>query len=83
MAAHTLLVWILIGVVAGWLAGLIVKGRGFGLLGDILIGIIGAVVGGWLSARLGIHIGAGLVSSVITATAGAVIVTLVLRLFRA
>ena len=83
MAAHTLLVWILIGVVAGWLAGLIVKGRGFGLLGDILIGIIGAVVGGWLSARLGIHIGAGLVSSVITATAGAVIVTLILRLFRA
>lgn len=83
MAAHTLVVWILIGVVAGWLAGLIVKGRGFGLLGDILIGIIGAVVGGWLSTRLGIHIGAGLVSSVITATAGAVIVTLILRLFRA
>jgi len=83
MAAHTLVVWILIGVVAGWLAGLIVKGCGFGLLGDILIGIIGAVVGGWLSTRLGIHIGAGLVSSVITATAGAVIVTLILRLFRA
>jgi len=83
MAAHTLVVWILIGVVAGWLAGLIVKGRGFGLLGDILIGIIGAVVGGWLSTMLGIHIGAGLVSSVITATAGAVIVTLILRLFRA
>lgn len=83
MAAHTLVVWILIGVVAGWLAGLIVKGCGFGLLGDILIGIIGAVVGGWLSTMLGIHIGAGLVSSVITATAGAVIVTLILRLFRA
>lgn len=83
MAAHTLVVWILIGVVAGWLAGLIVKGRGFGLLGDILIGIIGAVVGGSLSVRLGIHIGAGLVSSVITATGGAVIVTLILRLFRA
>ena len=82
MDAHGLITWIIIGAVAGWLAGMFVKGGGFGLLGDIVVGIIGAFVGGWLAGLLGVQIGSGFIASVITATAGACILILLLRLFR-
>ena len=60
MAAESILVWLLIGAVAGWLAGVIVKGYGFGLLGDIVVGILGAFIGGWLFGSLGISSGSGI-----------------------
>lgn len=78
----TILVWLLVGAVAGLLAGMIVKGGGFGLLGDIVVGIVGAFFGGWLLPRLGIHLGVGLVSIIASATIGAVVLLLLLRVIR-
>jgi uncharacterized membrane protein YeaQ/YmgE (transglycosylase-associated protein family) len=80
--AHGLIAWLIIGVVAGWLAGLLVKGGGFGLIGDIVVGVIGAFIGGWLAGVLHIHIGSGLISSIINATVGAVLLIFILRLVR-
>ena len=82
MGEHNLIAWLIIGVVAGWLAGLIVRGRGFGLIGDIILGVIGAFVGGWLAGKLHIHIGSGIVSSIITATVGAIVLAAIGRLIR-
>ena len=82
MAAETILIWLVVGAVAGWLAGVIVKGGGFGLLGDIVVGIIGAFVGGWLLPKLGVHLGAGLVAIIASATIGAIVLLLILRLVR-
>jgi uncharacterized membrane protein YeaQ/YmgE (transglycosylase-associated protein family) len=76
------IVWfILIGLVAGWLAGKLMKGSGFGILGDIVIGVIGALLGGFLFGMLGISAG-GLIGSLIIATLGAVILLYILRLVR-
>jgi uncharacterized membrane protein YeaQ/YmgE (transglycosylase-associated protein family) len=82
MHTHGLIIWLVIGAVAGWLAGTLIKGGGFGLIGDIVVGIVGAFIGGWLAQRLGIHIGNGLISSIVTATVGAAVLIFVLRLFR-
>ena len=82
MGAHGILAWILIGAVAGWLAGKLMSGGGYGLIGDIVVGIVGAFIGGWLAGRLGLNIGGGLIASIITATAGAVILLFVLRLVK-
>ncbi|MFN0022842.1 MAG: GlsB/YeaQ/YmgE family stress response membrane protein [Parvularculaceae bacterium] len=82
MTVESLVVWLLIGAIAGWLAGVIVKGYGFGLVGNIVVGIVGAFVGGWLFGALGISTGAGIVGSIIGATLGAVILLFVLRLVR-
>ena len=82
MAPHSLIAWLIIGAVAGWLAGLLVKGGGFGLLGDIVVGIIGAFIGGWLAGVLHIHIGDGWISSIITAALGAVLLLVILRMVR-
>ncbi len=82
MPVETLLIWLVVGAVAGWLAGVIVKGGGFGLLGDIVVGIIGAFVGGWLLPKLGVHLGVGIVAIVASATIGALVLLLVLRLVR-
>ncbi len=82
MAVETILIWLVVGAVAGWLAGVIVKGGGFGLLGDIVVGIIGAFIGGWLLAKLGVHIGVGVVATIASATTGAVVLLLILRLVR-
>ena len=79
---YTIIVWLVIGAVAGWLAGKIVEGGGFGLIGDIVVGIIGAVIGGYLAGALGISIGGGLISSIIVAVIGAVILLFVLRLIK-
>ena len=67
MSGESLLVILFVGLVAGWLAGQIVRGTGFGLIGDIVVGIIGAFIGGWLMPRLGIHIGAGMVAAIFAA----------------
>ena len=80
--SHGFIAWIIIGVVAGWLAGLLVKGGGFGLIGDIVVGVIGAFVGGWLAGVFHIHIGSGMISSIITATIGAVLLIFILRMVR-
>lgn len=82
MASHDILAWLIIGAIAGWLAGTLVKGGGFGLVVDILVGIVGAFVGGWLSGVLGISLGAGWIASIITATVGAVILLFIVRLLK-
>lgn len=79
---HSFIFWIIIGAVAGWLAGVLLKGGGFGLLMDILLGVVGAFVGGWLAGLLGVSMGVGVVGSLVTATIGAVIVLFVARLVK-
>jgi uncharacterized membrane protein YeaQ/YmgE (transglycosylase-associated protein family) len=80
ISGESLLVILLVGLVAGWLAGRIVDGGGFGLIGDIAIGIVGALIGSWLMPRLGIHIASGVISSIIVATIGAVLLLVIVRL---
>jgi uncharacterized membrane protein YeaQ/YmgE (transglycosylase-associated protein family) len=76
-----LLWFVIIGAIAGWLAGQFMKGSGFGLLGDIVVGVIGAFLGGYVFRALGLHLGGGLVGSLIVAFVGAVILLFVVRLF--
>jgi uncharacterized membrane protein YeaQ/YmgE (transglycosylase-associated protein family) len=80
--AQTLIIWLIIGAVAGWLAGQIMAGGGFGLVGNIIVGIVGALVGGWLLPRLGIYIGGGIIAAIINAAIGAVIVLFVIGLVK-
>ena len=68
--------------IAGWLAGQIVQGTGFGLLGDIVIGIVGAFIASWLFPQLGLHLGAGIAAEIIAATIGAVLLLVIMRLVR-
>ena len=76
------LIWfLLIGLIAGWLAGKVMRGGGFGLVGDMIVGVIGALLGGWLFGLLGIAAG-GLIGSLITAFVGAVVLIFLLRLIR-
>jgi uncharacterized membrane protein YeaQ/YmgE (transglycosylase-associated protein family) len=82
MEAHSLIAWLIIGAVAGWLAGTFVKGGGFGLIGDIVVGIIGAFIGGWLAGVLHVHVGSGWVSTILTAAAGAIVLLVILRAVR-
>src|SRR5438552_11115485 len=77
-----LLVILFVGLVAGWLAGQIVRGTGFGIIGDILVGIAGALIASLLFPRLGIHLGSGLISEIIYSAIGAIILLLVVRLVR-
>ena len=80
LSNESLLVILFVGIVAGWLAGRVMEGGGFGLIGDLLIGLIGAFIGDWLLPRLGIHLGVGLLAAIINAFIGAVVLLLVLRL---
>jgi uncharacterized membrane protein YeaQ/YmgE (transglycosylase-associated protein family) len=76
-------IWfILIGLAAGWLAGQLVKGGGFGMLGDIIVGVIGALIGGFLFSAFGLSTGGGLLGSLIVATIGAVVLLFGLRLIK-
>ncbi len=76
-------IWfILIGLVAGWLAGQLVKGGGFGVIGDIVVGVLGALLGGFLFSSLGVSLGGGLLGSIIVATIGAVLLIFILRLIK-
>lgn len=79
MDAQGIIVWLIIGAIAGWLAGTLLRGGGFGLIGDIIVGIIGAVLGGWLAGVLGLHLASGLISAIITATVGAIVLILIVR----
>lgn len=77
------LLFLAIGAVAGWLAGILVKGSGFGLVGDLIVGILGAILGGWLFGFLGLSLGLGwLVDSLIVATLGAVLLLFLIRLIK-
>ena len=82
MSGETLLIILVIGLVAGWLAGQIVQGTGLGIVGDIVVGIIGAFIGNWLLPRLNIHLGVGLVSEIINATIGAIVLLVAIKLVR-
>src|SRR3954463_5832462 len=82
LSGQGILVILFVGLVAGWLAGKIVRGTGFGLIGDILVGIAGALVANFLFPKLGIHIGSGLISEIIYSAIGAIILLLIVRLVR-
>jgi uncharacterized membrane protein YeaQ/YmgE (transglycosylase-associated protein family) len=82
LSNETLLVILFVGIVAGWLAGQMVRGTGFGIIGDLLVGIAGAFVGSWLLPRLDVHLGTGIASAIVNATIGAILLLLVVRLLR-
>jgi uncharacterized membrane protein YeaQ/YmgE (transglycosylase-associated protein family) len=85
MDAQALIIWLIVGGVggvAGWLAGMVVKGAGYGLIGDIIVGIVGALIAGWLLPQIGIVIGGGIIGAIINAFIGAVILLLLLRLIK-
>jgi uncharacterized membrane protein YeaQ/YmgE (transglycosylase-associated protein family) len=80
---ESIVVWLIIGGVAGWLAGLIVKGYGFGLIGNIIVGIVGAFIAGWLLPKLGLAIGGNVyVAATINAVIGAVILLVIIGFFK-
>jgi len=78
----SIVILLLVGLIAGWLASLIVRGGGFGVIGDIIVGIIGAFFGTWLLAKVGIVIGGGILAAIINATIGAIVLLLLLRLIK-
>ena len=80
LSNQSLLVILFVGIVAGWLAGRVMQGGGFGLVGDLIVGLVGAFIGDWLLPRLGIHLGVGIVAALVNAFIGAVVLLLILRL---
>ena len=80
LSNQSLLVILIVGLVAGWLAGQVMRGGGFGLIGDLIVGLIGAFIGDWLLPRLGIHLGVGIVALIANAFIGAVVLLLLLRM---
>jgi uncharacterized membrane protein YeaQ/YmgE (transglycosylase-associated protein family) len=79
LSNESLLVIVVVGVIAGWLAGKIVDGGGFGLIGDLVVGVIGAFIGDWLLPRVGIHLGVGMISLIANATIGAIVLLVIPR----
>jgi uncharacterized membrane protein YeaQ/YmgE (transglycosylase-associated protein family) len=75
------LIWIISGIVAGWIAGLLVRGRGFGLIGDLIIGLLGGLIGGWLAGLLGIQ-ASGWIAQILVAALGGIVLVAVIRLIR-
>lgn len=82
MHGESLLIFIVVGALAGWLGGLVVKGNGLGLIGDIIVGIIGSFIGGWLFSQFHIVHGTGFIGNLIGATVGAIVLLFVLSLVR-
>ena len=82
LTSRALIIWLIIGAVAGWLAGQIIAGGGFGLVGNIILGIIGAFVAGWLLPRFGFYIGGPFIGDIINAAIGAIIVLVVIGLLK-
>ena len=82
LSVHSLLIILVIGIVAGWLAGKVVRGGGFGLIGDLVVGIVGAFIASALFPRLGVHIGGGIGEQIVYAMLGAILLLLVIRLVR-
>jgi uncharacterized membrane protein YeaQ/YmgE (transglycosylase-associated protein family) len=82
LSNQSLIVILFVGIIAGWLAGQIVAGGGFGIIGDLIVGIIGAFIGDWLLPRLGVYLGEGVVALIVNAAIGAIVLLLlILRLF--
>jgi uncharacterized membrane protein YeaQ/YmgE (transglycosylase-associated protein family) len=77
---QSVIAWIVIGLIAGWLAGTLSRGRGFGCLADIVLGMVGAIIGGWIFTKLGI-LGGGILFSIAAATVGAILLVAVARIF--
>jgi uncharacterized membrane protein YeaQ/YmgE (transglycosylase-associated protein family) len=82
LSSESLLVIVLVGIVAGWLAGQIIQGTGFGIIGDMVVGIAGAFVGDWLLPQLGIRLGMGIVSAILNAAVGALVLLVIIKLVR-
>ena len=82
LSSESILVILFVGLIAGWLAGKIVRGTGFGILGDIVVGIAGALIASLLFPRLGIHLGTGIISEIIYSMIGAILLLLIVRLVR-
>ncbi len=82
MSGESLLIILAVGLIAGWLAGKVMQGTGFGIVGDLVIGIVGAFIGSWLFPQLGIHLGSGIVAAIIKATIGAIVLLFIIRLVR-
>ena len=85
MSIESILIWVLLGAIAGWVAGQIIKGGGFGTLGNIVVGILGSFFGGWLGGQLGISgttTGGLSLPSILTAIGGAVVLLLIVSVFR-
>lgn len=82
LSTESLLIILIVGLVAGWLAGVIVRGGGFGLVGNLVVGIVGALIGSWVLPQLGIRLGDGIVSAIVNATIGAVILLFLVSLVR-
>jgi len=82
VTVESILVFLVVGAVAGWLAGQIVKGHGFGLVGNIVVGIVGAFIAGWLLPTIGLSIGGGIIAAIINALIGAVILLVLIGLIK-
>ena len=80
LSGESLLIILIVGIAAGWLAGQIVRGTGFGLVGDLIVGVAGAFIASWIFPQLGIHLGSGIVSAIVEAAVGAVLLLLVIGL---
>lgn len=81
ISASSLIWWLIVGLIAGFLASVVMRGGGFGIVGDIIAGIVGAFIGGWIFGALGVSAGGGLVGSIIVAFVGACVLIAILRLF--
>lgn len=82
MDAQSLIILLIVGAIAGWLAGIIVKGYGFGLIGNIVVGVVGAFIGNWLFPSLGLWDIPGIVGVIVSATLGAIILLVIIGLIR-
>jgi uncharacterized membrane protein YeaQ/YmgE (transglycosylase-associated protein family) len=82
MGTESLIVALIIGAVAGWLAGVVVKGGGFGLVGDIVVGIVGALLASWIFPALGVSLGTGWIGSILSAAIGAIILLVIIKLVK-
>lgn len=78
----SIIIFLLVGAIAGWLAGTLVKGGGFGLIGDIVVGIVGGLIAGWLFPTLGLNLGGGVIGAIIASAIGAIILLLIIRLIK-
>jgi len=79
LSNESLLIIVAVGLIAGWLAGQVMRGSGFGLVGDLIVGLLGALIGDWLLPQLNIHLGTGIVALIINALIGAIVLLLILR----
>jgi uncharacterized membrane protein YeaQ/YmgE (transglycosylase-associated protein family) len=77
-----LLYWLVVGLIAGWLAGVVMKGGGYGVVADIILGVLGGILGGWIFSRLGVGTGGGLLGGIVVAFIGAVALVAITRLLK-